>query len=128
MLVFLWDANKGFLGTRESPPLSAGAGAAAARHRGASFLAAEELSARFQTSLILSNLWVSIKSFRLDTRVCRVVLSLVQFPPLCFGNWFVFFFDTSVSQMCPFHKGNSGLRTDDTLLCLPVFPLPCQRS
>ena len=60
--------SKGSLGSRESPPPSAGAGAAAARRWEPSFLPAEELSAHFQTSLILSNLWVSMKSFQFDTQ------------------------------------------------------------
>lgn len=92
MLGFLWMQSKGSLGLREPPPPSAGAGAAAARRREPSFLPAEELSAHFQTSLILSNLWVSMKSFQFDTRSMLSSSQSCAIPSSLFWNLVCVFF------------------------------------
>lgn len=81
-------------GQRESPLPSAGAGTAVARCREPSFLPAEGPSARFQTSLILSNLWVSMKSLQFDTQSvqsgsqsCAIPSSLF-WNPVCVFIWY----------------------------------------
>jgi len=101
--------------------------AAVARRREPSFLPAEELSAPFQTSRILSNLWVSMKSLQFDTRSAQSGSQSCAIPSSLFWNLaciFFYFIGTSVSQMCPFHRGNSGPRA--ALRCCVYLRFLCR--
>lgn len=61
----------------------------------------------FQTSLILGNRWLSMKSFQLDTPTIQSSSRSCAIPSSLFWNLCCFFWYTEgVSQMCPFHKGN----------------------
>lgn len=113
------------LGMWEPPLRSAGASGC----RQLSILPAALLSAPFQTSPILSNPWFTMKSFQFDAQSVWSSSWSCAIPSSLFWNLvFGVFLGTSVSQMCPFHKGNSGPRTEDPPLCLPALPPPRQRS
>lgn len=103
-LYFCGMQSKGSCGTRESPLPSAGASAAAAWRWEPSFLPAKELSAGFQSCLILSNLWVSMKSFQFDTQSVQRGSQSCAIPSSLFWNLVCIFFwyerkpDVSIPQ------------------------------